>query len=135
MIDHRRHSRYRGASTCIAAIVKSVWTMQRRWPLSGSTKPEILDVLGVAAATQTTCWRLISADKEKKKDRSVTIHFYDIAIRMVGSFDEDDRLLATYTKLLRWRRHPFLQQSRRDSDRENAARFSLTVSHDIIEYI
>lgn len=74
----------RGASTCIAAIVKSVWT-RRRWPLSGSTKPEILDVLDgsrrcqreIAGQAPST---LISADK--KNDRSVTIHFYDIAIRL-----------------------------------------------------
>lgn len=66
MIDRRRHCRYRGASTCIAAIVKSIWTMWRRWPLSGSTKPEILDVLDVAIRTATRR-RLISADKWKKK--------------------------------------------------------------------
>lgn len=39
--------------------------MRRRWPLSGSTKPEILDVLGAAAATQTATRWLISADKKK----------------------------------------------------------------------
>jgi len=71
--------------------------MRRRWPLSGSTKPEILDVLGAAARNATR--RLISA--KEKKDRSVTIHFYDIAIRLIGSFDEDDRLLTTYIKIVR----------------------------------
>jgi len=96
MIDCHRHSRYIGTSTCIAVIVKSVW-MRRRWPLSGSTKPEILDVLGAAARNATR--RLISA--KEKKDRSVTIHFYDIAIRLIGSFDEDDRLLTTYIKIVR----------------------------------
>jgi hypothetical protein len=69
MIDRRRHSRYRGASTCIAAIVKSVWTMRRRWPLSGSTKPEILDVLGADAATQTATCRLILGRQTKKKEK------------------------------------------------------------------
>lgn len=71
--------------------------MRRRWPLSGSTKLEILDVLGAAAAI---CRRLISADKEKEKI-ALSIHFYDIAIRLIGSFDKDDRLLATYTKIAR----------------------------------
>jgi len=63
MIDCHRHSRYHGTSTCIAVIVKSVW-MRRRWPLSGSSKPEILDVLGAAARNATR--RLISADKKKR---------------------------------------------------------------------
>lgn len=86
------------------------WTIRRRWPLSGSTKPEILDVLGVAAATRTaTCQRLISANKEKKRSRFTFITSLGRILRW--GRPTFGHLQLCIPKLLEWRRRPSLSST------------------------